>query len=276
MRIAALIIQTLRELIAKATLLVLAGISTLIVVILLLGLSSADSSGGVMVTVFGLPITPVVTQEQLVQLAKVFQATLAGGLFAGLVLFGVFATAGVIPEMLEKGTVDLYLSKPLPRWELLLGKYLGAVVVVFLNVVYFIGALWLVFGVKVGVWNVGFLSSSLTITFVFTCLFSIAALLGVASRNMAISIIGAFLYLFVIGPVLQNREHGISLISTNQIYRTIVDIFYWVLPQLSAMQDEIRRHITAESGSWTPFLQSFASSCAILGWASWLFQRRDF
>jgi ABC-type transport system involved in multi-copper enzyme maturation permease subunit len=276
MKIVALIMQTLRELIAKATLIFLAGISTLIIVVLLLGLSSTEAPGGVMLTIFGLPITPAVTQEQLVQIASMFQATLAGGLFGGLVLFGVFATAGVIPEMLEKGTVDLYLSKPLPRWELLLGKFLGAVFVVLVNVVYFIGALWMIFGLKVGVWNAGFLVSSLTVTFVFACLFSIVAHLGVTSRNMAIPIIGAFLYLFIIGPILENREHTLYLISGNEVYRSMIDAVYWVLPQLSAMQDAIKRSITGQPGGWVAFLQSFLSASAILGWGAWIFQNRDF
>jgi len=276
MKVVALIIQTLRELIAKATLIVLAGISTLIIVVLLLGLSSAESAGTFAVTMFGLPVTPGVTQDQLVQFAQALQATLAGGLFAGIVLFGVFATAGVIPDMLEKGTVDLYLSKPIPRWELLLGKFLGAVFVVLLNVVYFIGALWLVFGIKLGVWNVGFLLSSLTVTFVFACLFSIVAILGVASRNMGIPIIGAYLYLFIIGPVLQGREHVLYPLSGSNVYRFAVDAFYWTLPQLSGMQDEIRRHITAQFGNWTPFLQSLASSTAICALGAWIFHKRDF
>ena len=277
MKIFALITHTLRELIAKATLLFLAGISTLIILVLTLSLSSKESSDGMTIIVFGNPIGPAIPAEKMIELVQLFQSGLAAGLFAGVVLFGVFATAGIIPDMLEKGTVDLYLSKPIARWELLLGKYLGAIVVVLANAIYFIGALWLIFGLKLGVWNVQFLLSAFTLTFVFACLFSIVAHLGVASRNMAISIIGGFLYLFVISGALYHRERLLYLVSDNSLYRGIVDGLYYLLPQLSAMQDNIiKQQITQQTMDWKPFVQSLLSSAVIFGGGIIILRRKDF
>ena len=207
MKIAALVIQTFRELKSKATLGVLASISTLVIVAVLIGLSTNQSSAGVSILLFGNPVSPELPPEQMKEIVVQVQAALANGLFAGLVIFGIFATAGLIPDMLEKGTAELFLSKPIPRWQLLLGKYSGAAAVVLANVLYFIGSLSVIFGMKTGVWNVNFVLASFTLTFAFGCLYAGVVALGVISRNTAISIIGAFLYLFLISGLLHQREH---------------------------------------------------------------------
>src|SRR5690606_13420285 len=40
-------------------------------------------------------------------------------------LLAIFSSASFIPVMLEKGNIDLLLSKPVSRSELLWGKYFG-------------------------------------------------------------------------------------------------------------------------------------------------------
>lgn len=276
MKIFALISHTFRELTAKATLLVLAGISTLIILTMLFGLSSKESSTGENIFIFGNPLGPEMPPEKLYEFVLQMQAGLAGGMFTGLVLFGVFATAGIIPDALEKGTVDLYLSKPIARWELLWGKYLGAVVVMLANALYFVGTIWLIFGLKLGVWNIEFLLSAFILTFIFACLYSIVTTIGVAFRNSAISIIGAFLYLFIVSGILYHRETTLYHLSDNAIYHGILDGMYYLLPQLSAMEDGIKRHIIHERIDWKPFVQSFLSSVVFFIGGAALLRKKDF
>ena len=47
----------------------------------------------------------------------------------GMVL-AVFASAGLIPSVLEPGRIELLLSKPVSRTHILLGRYAGNVLVV--------------------------------------------------------------------------------------------------------------------------------------------------
>jgi ABC-type transport system involved in multi-copper enzyme maturation permease subunit len=271
-----LITITLRELSAKATLIALAGISTLIILVVFLSLSSSQTGDEINLLMFGTPVSPPVTKENLNGIVQGVQVGLVKGLFLGILLFGVTATAGIIPSALEKGTVDLYLSKPIARWELLLGKYLGAVVLMLFNIVYFLGALWFAFGIKVGVWNGQFFLSSMTLTFVFACLFSIVALLGVLFRGPVIPIIGTFLYLFVIGNLLEQREQVLYLISENPVYQRILDGLYYLLPQISAMETNIANQITQQELDWRPFAQSLFSSALIFGASATVLAKRDF
>jgi ABC-type transport system involved in multi-copper enzyme maturation permease subunit len=276
MKLVTLILHTFREVAAKATLWVLAGISTVILLVVALGFSTETTPDGTMLVFFGHTTTPPLEKEQVDQAVATMQAGLAGGLMGGVFLFGIFATAGIIPDALEKGIVDLYLSKPIARWELLAGKSLGAVLVMLANIVYFIGALWLIVGLRANVWSYQFLASALLMTFVFACLYSIVTFFAVLSRNMGIAIIGAFLYLFVIGVGLESRAHGLYLLSGNSVYRSIVDGFYYVLPQISSMQHQISSLILRQETDWVPFAQSLASSCAIFGGAVALLYRKDF
>ena len=48
----------------------------------------------------------------------------------------MFASAGLIPSVLEPGRIELLLSKPVSRTHILLGRYLGNVLVVSSNIVY--------------------------------------------------------------------------------------------------------------------------------------------
>jgi ABC-type transport system involved in multi-copper enzyme maturation permease subunit len=204
------------------------------------------------------------------------EAGFAAGLFAGVVLFGMFATAGVLPESLERGTVDLYLSKPIARWELLAGKYLGSVLAIFVNIAYFIGFLWLIVGLRVEVWNVNLLFAGLMMTFAFACLFSIVTWLGVWTRNTAIAIITGFVYLFIVSQVLESREQGLYKLSENVVYRGALDGLYYIFPQIPAMQQNVLKLVAGSGLDWHPYLQSFLSSTGILVLTAWGLRRKDF
>jgi ABC-type transport system involved in multi-copper enzyme maturation permease subunit len=273
MKLLALIRLTLRELFAKATIIILAAISTLVMVGLALSVSSTPTPDGTVMTVFGQPASPPGHYEEVLHM---LEGSLASGLFTGIILFGIFATAGIIPDALDKGTVDLYLSKPLSRWELLLGKYLGAVVAIFANVLYFMVGAWLIFGIKCQVWDYQILLATVTTTFMFACLYALVTFFGVLTRNTAVTIIFVYLYLFIIGAVLHNREATLYLISDNTIYRGIIDGLYYIFPQISGMQSSATRLFVGQEIDWKPFVQSFLSGAAFFFGGAVLLKRRDF
>jgi len=276
MKILALIRLTLRELAAKATIIILAAISTIVLLGLVAVVSTETTADGTILKMFGQQTSPPLPEEQVLQAIRAMQAGLAGGLFTGIILFGIFATAGVIPDSLDKGTVDLYLSKPIARWELLLGKYLGAVCAIFVNVLYFMLGAWIIFGLKCHVLDPRLLLATFTITFMFACLYAIVAFLAVMSRNTPVTIILVYLYLFVIGSVLQNREMTLYLISENTIYRGILDGLYYIFPQIDGMRAEGAKQLLAQEMDWKPFVQSLLTAIAFFSGAAVLLKQRDF
>jgi len=276
MKFLALIRLTLRELAAKATFIILTAISTIVLLGLAAAVGTTTTPDGTVLQVFGQQASPPMPEDQIAEAIRGMQAGLAGGLFTGIILFGIFATAGVIPDALEKGTVDLYLSKPIARWELLLGKYLGAVAAIFVNVLYFMAGAWIIFGIKCGVWDTRILLSTFTITYMFACLYAVVVFLAVLTRNTPVSIILVYLYLFVVGPVLQNRETVLFLISDNTIYRSFIDGLSYLFPQLDAMRTNGAKQLLAQEMDWKPFLQSFLSASAFFLGGAVLLKQRDF
>ncbi|HXG01360.1 MAG TPA: ABC transporter permease subunit [Bacteroidota bacterium] len=270
-----LVATTLREMLSKATLYILLGISTLVLLGTFATFSSISTDEGIVLKIFGLPVSPPTHTEEIAPLVFATQSGLARGLFLGLMLFGVFATAGLVPDVLEKGVVELYLAKPMARWQLLLGKYLGGAVAIGIVTIYFIGGVWLTFGIRVGVWNTQFLLSSLTMTFMFTAILSIVVLLGVLFRNAAVPIIGCFLYLMVLDNLLEHRETILYVVSESVLYRGLCDLLFYLLPQVSGMQQQLQRQIMHEAVEWQPFLQSLFSSGLLFGLAWWVLDRRD-
>ena len=276
MKILVLIADTLRELSGKAMLIILISVSTLFLLGSLLAFSARETPEGVILSFFGREAGAAVPPDQVALFVDGIQSGLVSGLLTGVVLFGVFATAGVVPALLEKGVADLYLSKPLSRWELLGGKYLGAVAAVFICALYFIGALFLVFGLRAGVWNVNLLLAMLGVLLVFAAIHAIVVFIGVLSGSTALSILGAYFYLFVLANVLNGREATLYIFSSNEIFRSSVDGLYYLFPQIPGMRDEIVKFVGRGEARWEPFVQSAASGLAILFGAALIFRRKDF
>jgi ABC-type transport system involved in multi-copper enzyme maturation permease subunit len=118
------------------------------------------------------------------------------------ILLSVIITAFFVPNMLRKGTVDLLLVKPIHRSTLLVYKYVGGLSFILLNTAFAVGGVWLVLGLRSGVWSPNFLLMIPLITFFFAILYAASALFGVLTRSVIASILltcGVWFFLWVVG-----------------------------------------------------------------------------
>lgn len=125
------------------------------------------------------------------------------------ILIGIIITAFFIPNMLRKGTIDLLLVKPLHRWALLFYKYIGGLTFIFFNTAVVIVGIWLVLGLRSGVWANGFLLSIFGITFYFAILYAVSTLFAVLTQSPVVSILmtcGAWAFFAIVGSLY----HGIE------------------------------------------------------------------
>lgn len=104
-------------------------------------------------------------------------------------LVSVIVTAGFIPNLLRKGALDLYIAKPIGRVQLLLYKYVGGLIWVFLLAAFTVGGIWLVIGVRTGVWAPNFLLTIPILTFYFAILYAISTFTAVFTRNTLVAIL---------------------------------------------------------------------------------------
>jgi hypothetical protein len=116
--------------------------------------------------------------------------TLVGGLGAWVaVLIGVIITASFIPNLLQKGAVELWLSKPIRRPALIVYKYLGGLMFVFLITTATVLGVWAAIGVRSGIWAPGFLIVIPAVTFYFALLYSVSTLAAVFTRSTVVAIL---------------------------------------------------------------------------------------
>lgn len=211
MKFLAIIEATIREGIARKTILGMFIVSTVAIVVAILlfqmnvvqhGLLSPVSShahvqmdqNGVRSSANGMALAGMTVLDMV-------WMGISSTLLVICVFLGVFVTAGFITSIMEKGSIDLLLSKPVSRWVYIAGRYTGAVLIIFAEVAYLIFGLWLVAGFSLGSWSPAFLMTILIITLAFAGVYSLVTLFGVLTRSSWFAIIIG-LALYIIGSIV--------------------------------------------------------------------------
>jgi ABC-type transport system involved in multi-copper enzyme maturation permease subunit len=194
--------------------------------------------------------------------------------FAGMAL-AVFASAGLVAAVFEPGRIELLLSKPVSRTHLLMGRYLGNVLVVAANIVYLIAGSWVIFGLKTNVWGMGFLYSSLFTIFIFAVMLAVLVLAGVLWDSSAVAIMAAFA-IMILTPIL-GQKTLIERLLSSEWSRDVVRVLYYTLPKTADISVIVRHVILNQPvDSWMPVWSTALFGVVVLGLGLWRFQRRSF
>src|SRR5262249_22639829 len=192
--------------------------------------------------------------------------------------------------------------KPIHRPVLLVYKYIGGLTFMFLNSLVAIGGVWLVLGLRSGVWAPGFFMTIFTLTFFFAILYSISTLLGVVTRSPIVAIlVTLFLWfgLFLVGQIysfltLVNKEPAMKSLKDDipgWVF-TAGEVVHFVLPRTSDL-NVLNAHMVGtvltdyerrEKGffilpdvSWAESIGvSLAFIAVMLGLACWRFSVKDY
>lgn len=161
--------------------------------------------------------------------------TLIGTYGAGItMLIATIVTSFFIPNMLHKGTIDLLLAKPVRRSVLLTYKFIGGLTFMFVNTVVIVVGVWLVLGLRSGLWAPGFLLSIFILTFEFAIFYSVSTLFGVLTRSPIVSILMAcvcWVLLYLVGTGYQVIEAMRDFDVTPAWLNTSVDVAHFALPR---------------------------------------------
>ncbi len=240
-------------------------------------------------------------KTSLGNLVYIIQDVLVNGFGAWIALLvGVILTAFFMPNMMRKGSIDLLLSKPLSRWSLLLFKYVGGLTFVFINTAYAVVGIWLVMGIRSGIWSNGFLLTIFAITFYFAILYAVSTLFGVLSRNAIVAIlvtIAFWFFLWIAGQAYSaldvfRHEKTMSDRVPQWVY-TVGDTLNTILPRTSdlnkltnkmVVQDTMgegdKRRARLDNLTWPSWGEVLGVSLAhigiMLGLAVWRFSTRDY
>ena len=181
----------------------------------------------------------------------------------------------LIPRVLEPGRIELILSKPVSRTHLLLGRFLGNIFVVAGNVTYLVLGVWVILGIKTGIWKPDFLLAILTTIFTFSVLLTVVVFLGVLVESTALATM-VTTALMIVSPLLAQTSLAMRLLSS-ETSRTIWRWLYNILPKVydvGTMTLNLARSQPIEN--WMPIWSSALFGAVILSAALAVFSRRNF
>ena len=191
-----------------------------------------------------------------------FESGFSGFLYLLGTFLALFATAHLVPRLQEKGTIDLYLSRPVGRVPLLLSRYFAGIALAAANLTYLIGSLWLIIVWKTHVAHGRFFLAGVSILFAVT--------LGL---GVAVSFFSAILA----------AHSKISAAMSKQWAATLVDALYWIFPKTAELGRATVAHVggnsfraLAEMNLFAVYGSTALFLVATLGLACRIFSRKDF
>lgn len=277
MKVLAVIADLLREAAARRWFLALGIALTALLLLLVTSLRLEVVDGALAATrLFGEPLFHEIRPAD-VALRPVFQVA-SHVVFWGGLLFGVLACADFGPALLSPGRIEFLTALPVRRWELLLGTFLGVVVLAVAGALYAAGGLVLVLGGKTGVWTGWPLLSALLAALSFGAVYAAMLAMALWVRSAALSA-ATGVVVVALGLLATHRRTLMAAMDAGPgraLFAGITALF----PPLGRMADVASA--LASSAPLAPgslfrlLLGTLAFTGAVLAVAGYRFERKDF
>ncbi len=267
---------TFRESLAKKTFVVFFLLSTINHIFFLLALDVDVVDGAfAMVQIFGedLRTNKAIDVQEMIIVIESFIAVFFA--FCGGIFFSIFATASLVPSMLEKGSVEVLISKPLSRAQLFIGRYLGAQSIMVLNIIYLIGGSWLILSIKTGVWYFPYLYAIPMVIVSFVFMYTLMAFVGLVSKSTGVTIMIAYSAILFSTIFTPNKDRLYALLSKTIYY--FLESIYHVLPKTYDMGFITFSLVGGKSfDGWTALWTSAIAATVMLAVSIGIFSKKDF
>jgi len=191
------------------------------------------------------------------------------------VLIAIFVGIGLVSKEIDKKTIYTIISKPVPRYAFLLGKYLGLVITLLANTIVMVIGLLVVLQVM-DVPVTVLLFKSLSLIFLELMVITAVALLFSTFTSSTLSAIFT-LAIYVIGHLSADLKTFGEKMDT--IGRGILNALYYVVPNLERfnLKGHVVNHVDLPSVDLLLTLAyGLSYTVMLLIVASMIFQRRDF
>jgi len=228
---------------------------------------------------FGLLVIAVslVTQEVTIGDAdKVVRSIALGAIRIFGSIFAIFLGIGLVYKELERKTIYTILSKPIPRWMFIVGKYLGLMAVIAVQLVAMTAIFSVAVGFQQGIPSGGVYLSIVMLYFELGLLTAWALLFSTYSSPIVASLFSASI--LVIGNLADDvRTFGGQ--ADSEAVQQLAAVVYWILPNFTVFNvTEEAVHnlpIAMERVSWA-LLYGLGYTAAIVAVSTLIFARRDF
>jgi ABC-type transport system involved in multi-copper enzyme maturation permease subunit len=179
---------------------------------------------------------------------------LAGGVAGTLgLLLTLVWTAGFLPGFLDTRAITVLLAKPVPRWCLLVGKYLGVLAFVLANATLFVLGTWTAIGLRTGIWDAVYLYTIVLLVIEFAMFFSVSTLLAVWFRSTVVCVFGSIVFWAFAWSINFGRHalvvgrDGLLPDSFSSSLGWLTDAMYWILPKPADMNLILSHSLSADA-----------------------------
>jgi ABC-type transport system involved in multi-copper enzyme maturation permease subunit len=201
------------------------------------------------------------------------------------VLIAIFIGIGLVYKELEKRTVYVLLAKPVHRYELILGKYAGLLITLFVNLVIMTAGLEIILLCHGGIGAVGHLNilPAACLIFLSLALVTALALLFSTFSTPALSALFTF-FLWVIGHFGSDLE-GFGEYAKSAAVKWVCRAVYYVIPNFSNFQIIDSGNILPDTSFYQPIdylafmevaLYCILYCAVVVSLSAAIFVRRDF
>lgn len=191
------------------------------------------------------------------QVVRSVQWTMTGLIADTLgVLMALIFTAGFLPAFVNRGTAEVLVAKPIPRWTLLSGKFLGVLIFVAFQVLIFSLGTWFALGIKTGYWEASYLVCLPILLIHFAVFFSFSTLLAVTTRSTVACVFGSLVF-WLICWGMNFGHHTLAaqpiFDDLSPIMKGLLEVGYWVLPKPADFGTLLLEALQAEKAYSAPF-----------------------
>ena len=109
-------------------------------------------------------------------------------------IIALVSTASIFPDFVDRGSIDLMLSKPIGRARLFITKFATGLMFAGFQVTAFTVAAFLVIGIRGGDWEPWLLIAIPLVVIFYSYLFAVQAVIGLLTRSVIASVIGVMLF----------------------------------------------------------------------------------
>ena len=280
---AASVEEVFREAAARWTLIAYFALSSLFILIFAMAVNLDVVNGALAgAKLFGQTVNLPDRAIDIDRLVLGFESGFSGFLYLVGTFLALFATAHLVPRLQEKGTIDLYLSRPVGRIPLLLSRYSGGMLLAAANLAYLIGSIWIIILWKTKVVHAQFLLGGVTILFTIAVLLAFAFLVGVVTSSTGVSLMSTYAVFFLAAILAAHNK--IAAAMSSEWSAKLVDALYWIFPKTAELG---RATVASVGGShvlrgaapanlFAVYGSTAMFGLAALALACWLFSRKDF
>jgi ABC-type transport system involved in multi-copper enzyme maturation permease subunit len=275
--------DVMREAAARWTLIAYFFLSTLFIIIFASAVNLDIVNGALAgAKLFGKDVQMGGNTISIEKLVLGFESGFSVFLYFICTFLAIFATAHLVPRMQEKGTIDLYLSRPVSRVRLLMSRYVAGLILAGSNVVYLIGTIWLIIAWKTHVFHPRFLLGGSIMFLMIAILLAFAFLIGVVTSSTAVSIMTTY-GIFFFGLMLAAHDRIAAAVS-KEWQAALINGLYWIFPKSGELGQAVVAFVGGDEMparvlsvlTPAPFLTSAAFGAVCLILASWLFTKKEF